>query len=61
MASGAVLLDGDADGDSDVDGVDFGLWQANYVAPSPAVYHTPEPATLGLLIVGGLLMLRRRR
>ncbi len=30
MASGATRADGDADGDGDVDGVDMGLWQANY-------------------------------
>ena len=61
MASGATLGDGDADDDGDVDGVDFGIWQANYVAPSPAVYHTPEPATLALLLLGGLALLRPRR
>ena len=53
MASGALL--------GDVDGVDFGIRQANYAPPSPAVYQTPEPATLGLLIIGGLAVLRRRR
>ena len=60
-ASGASLSDGDADGDGDVDGVDFGLWQANY--PTSAAGGSaaiPEPATLALLLVGGLALLRRR-
>jgi hypothetical protein len=56
MASGALLGDGDADGDGDVDGIDFGIWQANY-----STIMTPEPATLGLLLLGGLALIRRRR
>ena len=63
-ASGASLVDGDDDGDGDVDGVDFGLWQANYpgAVPAPVAGATavPEPATLGLLLIGALVLLRRR-
>lgn len=58
-ASGATLGDGDADGDGDVDGTDFGIWQANYVPPAGAVI--PEPATMSLIVLGGVAMLRRRK
>ncbi len=60
-ASGASLADGDADGDGDVDGTDFGIWQANYGTSAGAgAMAIPEPATLGVLIMGGLALLRRR-
>ena len=52
-ASGASL--GDADGDGDVDGVDFGIWQANYPTNLGGAAAIPEPATLGLLLIGGLV------
>ena len=62
-ASGATY--GDADGDGDVDGVDFGIWQANYPnnsgAAAAAITTIPEPATLGLMLVSGLALLRGRR
>ena len=58
-ASGATLADGDADGDGDVDGNDFLTWQANYPTAAPAAA-VPEPATLGLLLLGGLSVLNRR-
>ncbi len=68
MANGASLNDGDADGDGDVDGVDFGIWQANYPSNMGAAAATmtitpsvPEPAMLGLLLLGGLGALRRRK
>lgn len=61
IAGDASLSDGDADGDGDVDGVDFGIWQTNYPTAAPVAGPTaiPEPATLGLLLIGGLAMLRR--
>ena len=59
-ASGAAKSGGDADGDGDVDGDDFLIWQNQFPSPA-ALSNTPEPASLGLLALGGLLMLRRRR
>ena len=60
MPSGASLGDGDADQDGDVDGVDFGIWQANYPTNVGGAATIPEPATLGLLLMGGLALLRRK-
>ena len=59
-ASGATKSGGDADGDGDVDGDDFLIWQNQFPSPG-AVASTPEPASLVLLGLGGLMMLRRRR
>ena len=59
-ASGATKSGGDADGDGDVDGDDFLVWQNQFPSPG-AVAATPEPASLALLGLGGLMMLRRRR
>jgi hypothetical protein len=62
-------FDTDYDGDVDLD--DVGKWAPNYtgaggggfqLAPLPGgVSAVPEPASLGLLMVGGAVMLRRRR
>jgi len=56
----------DFDGDGDVDVDDFAVLRAEWgwtapPAPEPPVSETPEPATLSLLALGGVLMLRRRR
>ena len=53
-AAGALRGDGDSDNDGDVDGVDFLAWQTGY--PTNV---NPELATLGLLLLGGLALLRR--
>jgi hypothetical protein len=59
IETGALLGDGDADADGDVDGVDFGIWQANYPTNVTSSV-TPEPVSL-LLLVSGLALLCRPR
>ena len=53
--------DGSAPGDDFVGADDYvevlTYWGTDYSSPEPA----PEPATLGLLLLGGLAMLRRRK
>jgi len=56
----------DFDGDGDVDLDDFATLRAEWgwtapPAPEPPAAETPEPSTMSLLAIGGLLMLRRRR
>ena len=52
--------DGNGNGDSLVDATDLAILAANfgYVAPTGPV---PEPVTIGLLSMGGMALLRRRR
>ncbi len=52
-------LDADFDGDGDVDAFDLGLWQTNFGSGLSAA--VPEPTTLGLVAIGVLATLRRRR
>ncbi|MDP6544419.1 MAG: PEP-CTERM sorting domain-containing protein, partial [Phycisphaerae bacterium] len=59
---------GDFDGDGDVDIDDFNILKGNMGwdgtgggAPQTPGSETPEPATMSLLAIGGLLILRRRR
>ena len=63
MTAGATWTNGDLNADGDVDIDDYSLVQANWgngLPPEPPEPEaTPEPATLGLLLVGGLAMLRR--
>lgn len=50
----------DLDGDNDVDGVDLAAFYGEFTGPlDPA--SVPEPSTLALLVMGGLLARRRRR
>ena len=60
QASGASLADGDFDADGDVDWADLQLLQAHYGETS-AGSALPEPATLGLLAIGAMAVIRRRR
>ncbi len=53
-------LTADFDDDGDVDAFDLGLWQTNFGTGLDGAA-VPEPATLGLLMLGGLAALRRRR
>ena len=62
MASGATTADGDFDGDGDVDWDDLQILQAHYGETIAGAAGTiPEPATLGLLAIGAVAILRRRR
>jgi hypothetical protein len=57
---------GECTWDNKIDGVDFLKWQAAYPTLTNTYYPNnygpvPEPATIGLLVLGGLAALRRRR
>ncbi|MFN3168209.1 MAG: PEP-CTERM sorting domain-containing protein [Phycisphaeraceae bacterium] len=57
---GKTAADGDTDGDGDVDDSDLGTAFSGYTGPlGPAA--VPEPTSLALLGLGGLLVARRRR
>ena len=57
---GKTAAQGDTDSDGDVDDSDLGTSFSNYTGPlSPA--SVPEPTSLALLGLGGLLIARRRR
>ena len=55
--------DGDWDEDGDVDGADLAAWQQAYdpVGPGSGLSSVPEPATLALLILGGVTLAAGRR
>ena len=61
LGSGATTADGDFDGDGKVDWNDLQLLRDHYGEGSAASGVIPEPATLGLLAVGAIALLRRNR
>ncbi len=62
QTSGKVWEDGDFNGDGNVDGSDFALLAGNWqTGPAAAVAAIPEPASIAMLGLGGLAMLRRRK
>ena len=58
-ATGATSDMGDFNGDGSVTDADYTIWADNYGAGTGGAI--PEPATLGLLALGALAALRRRR
>jgi fibronectin-binding autotransporter adhesin len=62
MTEGATLAQGDLDENGTVDWADLQILMDNFgtrsIGGAPAI---PEPATLGLLAIGALAILRRRR
>ncbi len=60
QGAGATLADGDFDGDGDADRDDLQILQDHFGDTSAGAGTIPEPATLSLLALGGLAVLRRR-
>ena len=58
-AGNRTASQGDTDGDGDVDDSDLGTSFSGYTGPLTAA--VPEPTSLALLGLGGLLIARRRR
>jgi len=59
-----TLAEGDSDGSMTVDGVDLANWESRFgdvISPLTAIQTVPEPSTLGLLLVGTLAVVARRR
>jgi hypothetical protein len=54
----ASHIQGDADGNRDVDGTDFLIWQRQLGSATTTAL--PEPATLRLIVAGVLAMVSRR-
>jgi hypothetical protein len=52
---------GDAEGDRDVDGADFLLWQRQVGMTGTATLPVPEPSAFAMAIAGGTLLAVRGR
>jgi hypothetical protein len=54
---------GDATDDGKVDSADLAIWQQHYdpIGGSTELLHVPEPAAISLLVLGGLVLLKRRK
>lgn len=69
ITSGASILQGDADGDGDVDGNDYLEWLEQFTnggvpgspVPSSSPAAVPEPAGLAMMSIGAMLALAYRR
>ncbi|MFN3168625.1 MAG: LamG-like jellyroll fold domain-containing protein [Phycisphaeraceae bacterium] len=57
---GKTAADGDTDGDGDIDDTDLGTIFSGYTGPL-GPESVPEPGSLALIGLGGLMALRRRR
>jgi peptidyl-prolyl cis-trans isomerase A (cyclophilin A) len=58
-----TLAEADGNGNVVIDTVDLAIWQDTYgtVASSSAIASIPEPSTLGMALLGGFLLLKRKR
>ncbi|WP_146452077.1 endonuclease/exonuclease/phosphatase family protein [Bythopirellula polymerisocia] len=61
VLSGATRTTGDADGDGDVDGRDFLIWQQQAGISGPPLSPVPEPGSWVMLIVGEAFIANCRR
>jgi hypothetical protein len=52
---------GDADDDGDVDAADLASWKLHFGPGPTPVSAVPEPASLGLLLAGGMALAAVRR
>lgn len=60
QSSGCGWAEGDTNGDGVLDAADLAMLAANWQWERPAGAEVPEPATLGMLVLGGVALLARR-